>query len=67
MGWIELGDGLVVYSLTDDLVMMFEWLMEFLTTMSPYMYTLFFIGFVAIILLGIAYKVHKMGERVVSK
>ena len=66
MGWIEISDDIVVYSLTDDLVMMFEWLINFITTMSPYYYALYFIGFVVMILLGIAYKIHKLGERITT-
>jgi len=64
MGWIDLGDGLTVYSVTDELVMMYEWIIEFVTSMSPFYFALMFIGLVVVILLGIAYKVQGVGERV---
>ena len=66
MGWIEVNDTLSVYSITDDLVNMFNWIIEFITTMSPFYFALMFIGVVVIILLGIADKVKSIGKRVVK-
>jgi hypothetical protein len=45
LGWIQVTDNLSIYSLTDDIIGLFNFIMDFIDKISPYYFGLIVLGF----------------------
>lgn len=67
MSWIKISDELEVYSISDDMWDMFNYITYFLSSFSPFYYFLLGIGFFLFVGIGLAWRVGVIGKRFVRK
>lgn len=66
LGWIKINKDLDVYSISDDITMLFEWGVYLIKSISPMYYVLITIGLFFIIVVGVAAKIYKISDRFFS-
>jgi hypothetical protein len=67
MGWIEINDQFSVYSVREDFVQFFDWLIYLMQTFTLYFYMAIVLIFIAVIIISIMTRLEVFAKKVVRK
>ena len=57
MGWISINEDLAVYSLTDEFLMLFNWIVKFLEELSPMYYIILLLGIFVFFIISMSMRI----------
>jgi len=67
MGWLEINDQFSVYSVREDFIQFFDWLIYLMQTFTLYFYMAIVLIFIAVIIISIMTRLEVFAKKVVRK